>query len=105
MDKLYYTIGEVAEILGESVSLVRFWSDSFSKYVQPQRNAKGNRMYMETDIEFLKEVHYLVKDCGLTLEGAEKKLKTEGEAVAKRSKAVSTLKGIRAQLTEIRKSL
>ncbi len=105
MDKLYYSIGEVAETLGESVSLVRFWSDTFSKYVQPVRNNKGNRMYKEDDINFLKEVHYLVKDCGLTLEGAEKKLKTEGEAVQKRAKAVSTLKGIRSQLAEIRKSL
>ncbi len=105
MEKLYYTIGEVAETLGESVSLVRFWSDTFSKYIQPMRNNKGNRMYKEEDIDFLREVHYLVKDCGLSLDVAEKKLRNEGEAVAKRTKAVATLRGIRAQLTEIRKSL
>ena len=44
MDKLYYTIGEVSEILGESSSLVRFWTNSFSRYLKPKRNDKGNRL-------------------------------------------------------------
>ncbi len=105
MEKLYYSIGEVAGILGESVSLVRFWSDTFSRYIRPARNAKGNRMYMEGDVEVLKQVHYLVRDCGLTLDGAARKLRDEGEAVAKRAKAVESLKAIRAQLVEIRRGL
>ena len=41
-EKLYYSIGEVSEILGESTSLVRFWSDSFPEFVRPERNKKGN---------------------------------------------------------------
>ena len=45
MEKLYYSIGEVAGILGESVSLVRFWSNSFPKFIKPKRNAKGNRQF------------------------------------------------------------
>ena len=53
MDKLYYSIGEAADILGENVSLVRFWSDSFPKFLHPRRNAKGNRMYTTEDIEML----------------------------------------------------
>ena len=61
MEKLYYTIGEVASILGESTSLVRFWSNSFEKYIKPHRNAKGNRLYTADDIELLKQVYYLVK--------------------------------------------
>ncbi len=105
MEKLYYTIGEVAEILGENVSLVRFWSDSFPKFVKPKRNAKGNRLYMSSDVETLKQIHFLVKDCGLTLEGAAKKLQNEGETVQKTAKAVESLKNMRAQLVEIRKSL
>ncbi len=105
MEKLYYSIGEVAGILGESVSLVRFWTDTFSKYVKPARNAKGNRMYVEDEVEVLKRVHYLVRDCGLTLDGAAKKLSDDGEGVAKRAKAVESLKAIRTQLTEIRRGL
>ena len=70
MEKLYYTISETAEILGESASLVRFWSNSFPKYIKPYRNAKGNRLFTAEDIATLKQIHYLVKTKGLTLEGA-----------------------------------
>ncbi len=105
MEKLYYSIGEVADILGESVSLVRFWSESFSKYVRPTRNAKGNRLYVEADIDALKQVHYLVRDCGLTLEGAARKMRADRVSVEKKAKAVESLRAIRAQLVEIRKSL
>ena len=55
MEKLFYSISEVADILGESVSLVRFWSNSFPKYIKPERNAKGNRLYTSDDIDVLKE--------------------------------------------------
>ena len=44
MEKLYYSIGEVAGILGETVSLVRFWSNSFPKFIKPKRNAKGPKL-------------------------------------------------------------
>ena len=56
-EKLYYSIGEVAEILGESTSLVRFWSDSFPEFVRPQRNKKGNRKFTPADVKGQQEVH------------------------------------------------
>lgn len=105
MDKLFYTIGEVADILGESVSLVRFWSDSFPKFIKPTRNAKGNRLFTADDVETFKQIHFLVKDCGLTLEGAAKKLQNEKGKVEKSIKVVESLRNMRNQLTEIRKSL
>ncbi len=105
MDKLFYTIGEVADTLGESVSLVRFWSDSFPKFIKPTRNAKGNRLFSADDVETFKQIHFLVKDCGLTLEGAAKKLQNEKGKVEKSTKVVESLRNMRDQLTEIRKSL
>lgn len=105
MDKLYYTIGEVSEILGESTSLVRFWTNSFSKYLKPHRNAKGNRLYKEDEVEFLKELHYLIKDKGMTLEGADKMIAEERKSVESKVKVLETLKEIRSQLGEVRKSL
>jgi len=105
MEKLYYTISETAEILGESTSLVRFWSNSFEKYIKPYRNAKGNRMFTSEDIDTLKQVHYLVKTKGLTLEGAAKQLASSRSSVDKRVRALDSLKEIRAQLVEVRKSL
>ena len=50
MEKLYYTIGEVAEILGEQVSLVRFWNNTYPKLFSAKRNAKGNRLYVKEDV-------------------------------------------------------
>ena len=105
MDKLYYTIGEAAEILGESTSLVRFWSNSFPKYLKPKRNAKGNRLFTAEDMDCLKQTHLLVKEQGLTLEGASKKLAAERKAVDGRVKALDSLKEIRKQLVDVKKSL
>ena len=105
MEKLYYSISEVAGILGENASLVRFWSNSFPKYIKPYRNAKGNRMFKAEDIETLKQIHYLVKDKKMTLEGAAAQLKSQRSPVDKKVKALESLKEIRAQLVEVRKSL
>lgn len=105
MEKYLYTIGEVAEILEESVSLVRFWSNEFSKFIKPQRNAKGNRLYTKNDIEIFQHIHLLVKVEGLTLEGAAKRLKGEKKDVINKTKVLESLKAIRQQLSEIRETL
>ena len=105
MEKLYYTIGEVAEILGESTSLVRFWTNNFPKYLKPNRNAKGNRLYTKDDIDVLKQLHLLIKDKGMTLEGASNRLSSDRKAVDDRVKALDSLKEIKKQLEEIRSSL
>ena len=105
MSKLYYSIGEVAEILGENVSLIRFWSDYFSKVIKPERNAKGNRLYRAEDVETLKQVHLLVKSNGMTLAGAASNMASERKSVEARVKAPNYLKDIRQQLVEIRESL
>ena len=105
MEKLFYSISEVADILGESVSLVRFWSNSFPKLIKPQRNAKGNRLYTSADIDVLKQVHFLVKDKGMTLDGVEKALGVQKTGVDRSVKALESLKEIRAQLLEIKNAL
>jgi len=64
MGKMYYTIGEVAEIIGESTSLVRFWSGKFSEFIKPARNKKGNRLFTAEDVANYKIIHHLVKDRG-----------------------------------------
>ena len=105
MDKLFYTISETADILGESVSAVRYWSNQFPKFVKPQRNAKGNRLFTASDIETLKQIKILVKDGGMTLEGAAKRLQTEKNLVEKKAKALESLRNIRRELDAVRKSL
>ena len=105
MEKLFYSISEAAEAIGESVSLVRFWSNSFESFIKPHRNGKGNRMYSAADIETLKQIHLLVKEKGMTLEGAASVMQGNRSKVQRGVKAIDSLKEIRAQLVEIKKSL
>ena len=105
MERYLYTIGEAADILDESTSLVRFWANEFPKFIKPQRNAKGNRLFTKEDIETLKHIHLLVKVEGLTLEGAAKRLKGDRKEVMNKARVLESLKAIRTQLEEIRSEL
>lgn len=105
MEKFFYTVGEVAAILEESPSLVRFWSNEFSKFIKPQRNGKGNRLFSKEDVETFKHIHLLVNVEGLTLEGVAKRLKGDKKDVINKARVLESLKSIREQLTEIRKEL
>lgn len=98
-------MGEVAGILGENVSAVRYWSNYFERFVKPSRNAKGNRLYHPEDVEVLKQIKYLVKDQGLTLEGAAQRMKEDRRSVERRVKAIDILKGIRTDLEAAREEL
>lgn len=105
MAKLLYTMGEVAQALGENASAVRYWSNYFEQFVKPQRNAKGNRLYHPEDIEVLKQIQYLLKNQGLTLEGARQRLGEDHRTVEKRVKVLGMLREIREDLVQVRKSL
>ena len=105
MGKLIYTMGEVAQMLGENASAIRYWSNYFEKFIKPQRNAKGNRLYHPEDIETLKQVQFLLKNQGLTLEGARQRLTEDRRSVDKRVKALTALKAIREELVLVKKAL
>lgn len=105
MDKLFYTVGEVAAILDESTSLVRFWANEFPKFIKPQRNAKGNRLFSKEDVDNFRKIHHLVKVEGLTLEGASKRMREDKKGGVDKRKVLDSLKEIRQQLSEIRSGL
>lgn len=105
MEKYLFTIGEVSELLRESTSCIRFWSDSFPKDIQPKRNAKGNRLYTKEDIEKFKHIQLLLKVEGLTIEGAAKRLRGDKKEVINKAKVLESLKEIRKQLLEIKEDL
>ena len=105
MEKLFYSIGEVDAILDEPVSLVRFWSNSFPELVKPERNAKLNRRYTAADIETLKQIHFLVKEKGMTLDGASRQLRADRKPVDSKVKALEVLREIRKSLEAVKNSL
>ena len=102
MEQIYFSISEVSQRLGEPVSCIRFWSNSFPAQIKPHRNGKGNRLYTARDIEVLEQVKYLLKTKNMTIEGAAKQLEADGEKVGRSVKAIESLKNIREQLKEVR---
>ncbi|HEX2974517.1 MAG TPA: MerR family transcriptional regulator, partial [Bacteroidales bacterium] len=49
VEKLYYSIGEVAEMLEVPVSTIRFWDNEFA-ILKPMKNKKGNRLFTQNDL-------------------------------------------------------
>lgn len=74
IEKAYYSITEVAELLDLSPSLLRFWENQFTA-LNPKKGKKGNRMYTPKDIELVQKLKHLIKDQGFTLKGAQLALK------------------------------
>lgn len=101
LEKVYYSIGEVSLLLGESQSLIRFWSDRFSAFIKPVRNKKGNRLFTVRDVENLRLLHHFVKDLGMTLDGAERRMRGNATGEDKRLEVIEKLRAIRGKLVAI----
>jgi DNA-binding transcriptional MerR regulator len=99
IEKLYFSIGEVAEMFDVNSSLIRFWEKEFPQ-LQPRKNNRGNRVYSKKDIELFRKIHHLVKDKGYTLDGAKNALRKKVEPQAGES-LVNRLLRIRSELTSI----
>ena len=72
--KVYYTIGEVADMFGVNTSLIRFWEKEFD-IIKPHKNKKGNRQFTKADIDNFHLIYHLVKEKKMTLRGAQMKLR------------------------------
>jgi DNA-binding transcriptional MerR regulator len=99
-DRLY-TIGEVAEELEVTRSLVRFWESEFPE-LAPAKNERGERRYTFQDRETLHYIYHLVKERGFTLAGAKKELALLRKRQQERSQMIARLTKLRAFLLELR---
>ena len=81
IEKIFYSIGEVAKMFDVNTSHIRFWSKQF-EVIKPATNKKGNRMFTMADIDNFKVIYHLVKEKGFTLKGA----KVEMQAMKKKMK-------------------
>jgi DNA-binding transcriptional MerR regulator len=104
IEKLYYSIGEVAEIFNVAPSLIRFWESEFD-IIKPKKNRKGNRQFTKEDIENVRIIYHLVKEKGFTLQGAKEMLKNDSMAVKNKLELIDSLKSVRKFLSEIRDRL
>ena len=95
--KLYYSIKEVADIVGVSASTLRFWEKQFSE-LSPKKNAGGIRQYTKEDVDLIALIQHLLKDKGLTIAAARERLKTSRKAVIDSADVVERLKLVRDEL-------
>ncbi|MDR2915320.1 MAG: MerR family transcriptional regulator [Tannerella sp.] len=99
--KMFYSIKEVASLLGETEPTLRYWEGEFQDVISPQRNERGVRFYKEKDIDDIRLIKYLIRDCGLTLDGVRKKLRNNKESAVRQAKVVQHLENIRAKLKDL----
>lgn len=102
-DKLYYTIGEVAQMMDVNPSLLRFWETEFPQ-IKPHKNKKGTRFYTVNDIELLKRIYHLTRNCGYTLDGVRDQLRTN-TALDEKMQLVKTLTETKEFLLSIKDQL
>lgn len=104
LEKLYYSINEVSEMFGLNASNLRFWEKEF-RHIKPHKNKKGTRFYTQADIEIIRQIHYLVREKGLTLEGARQRLKNNPEGVRRNAEISERLLRLKQELLDIQKEI
>ncbi|MQY79709.1 MAG: MerR family transcriptional regulator [Bacteroidetes bacterium] len=104
VEKLYYSISEVASMFNVNASLIRYWEKEFD-ILQPKKNKKGNRLFTSKDIDNIHIIYHLVKERGMTLKGVKKKLNENREDTINNVEVVKSLQNIKNLLIEIREGL
>lgn len=102
--KLYYSIGEVAEMFDVSETLLRYWEKEFPS-IAPRKSGRNIRQYSKEDIEQIKLIHNLVKVRGMKLAAAREALKKNKAGTQQTVEVIERLKAVREELLQIRKEL
>ncbi len=107
-DKLYYKIGEVAQLVGVKASVLRFWESEF-EFLRPEKSSTGQRLYTKKEVTLLQEVKRLLYTEKFTIEGVRKRInrhgKIRGDEVSHQdseSRYYGLLKDIKAELLALR---
>ncbi len=103
-EKRYYTIGEVATHFKVNTSLLRYWEKEF-KEIQPQKKTKGFRKYTPKDIENIRLIYHLLKEKGMTIEGAKNQLKISKKKIEDKLVVLKKLKDIKKELEALRDNI
>ncbi len=103
-ERLYFSIGEVAQMFGVNESTLRFWEKEFN-IIRPRKTEKGTRCYRQEDIDAVRLVYHLVKERGMTLAGARQKLRDNKETTIRQEDIVNRLKQIKEELLAMKSAL
>jgi DNA-binding transcriptional MerR regulator len=106
-DKLYFKIGEVAELLQLKTHVLRYWETEFA-VLQPVKSRSNQRLYRRKDVETALLIKELLYRQGFTIAGARKKLQTEkqlGLPLSEQQSAEDVLAEIKLDLIQLRSYL
>ncbi len=102
--RMFYSISEVSEMLGETIVTIRFWAKEFT-VLKPSRNNKGNRLFTKGDLKNLRMIQLLLRDEKLTIEGAKIRLSQKLNETQRRIEVIHKLEEIKKRLLEISNSI
>lgn len=94
--RLYYSIGEVSEMVGQEPHVLRYWESEFD-VLSPRKNRAGRRVYTEDDIETIRRIHHLLKEEKYTIAGARQAIARDEEGLDEEA--------FRGELAELRSFL
>lgn len=103
--KLYYSISEVADMFNVAETLLRYWEKEFPTFITPRKSGRQIRQYTEENIEQVRLVYHLVKEKGMTLQGARQVLKNNKTATVQTMEVINRLKAIREELMTMKQEL
>ena len=104
-DKYYYTIREVAQVIGVSETLLRYWEKELPQQIAPKKVARGVRKYTKEDIEKIRTIYDLVKVRGLKLAAAREVLKQNKQGTAQPLEAIQRLRKVKEELVAMKRAL
>jgi len=99
INKMFYKMGEVSTLIGIPPSMLRFWEKDFDCLKHLNKNRKGDRLYTSANIEDIRTIHYLVKEKGYTLQGANEYIENNRKVKDK------NLEKIKSFLEELKQNL
>ena len=102
-EKRYYSIGEVAKAFNVNPSLLRFWEKEFEE-IKPKKKQSGNRKYTSENILIIQFIYHLIKEKGLTLQGAKKQLRLKKNGNPK-EEILANLERIKDSLNQLKDKL
>ena len=104
IEKVFYSISEVAELFEVNPSLIRFWEKEFD-ILKPRKNKKGNRLFTKQDIDKIRIIYHLVKERGYTLQGAREMIHSNLEDEERKIEIMDSLRKIKTFLVELKDNL
>ena len=102
--KVYYTIKDVAEIVGVTEPTLRFWETEFP-HIKPKTTANKVRQYTMKEIDDIKVIYNLIRVRGFKIAAARKMINANRDGADRKAEVITRLIDIRTELQAMKHQL